>query len=647
MKFKERLLDATSRIKMPFNGNQAGSEDVEIVDHIAAANADKTEAEIVRAVESQYAVSSHDLWGDAKQGIQLLATWGHARFYSVSNYLSANMVSQPLRIVGVLTLSLAAVLATSVGMTALVSSQKSLKGKPAVQSWIRDKFGIDYTTATTLSENKKAHARYGAWAYIAERRTGQAEFDKFSAEVIELASGIQPSNKSAVNINFSDSNPAYEGYHSQIWNANYNRFSSPTIDTPVDVAETGKVPSISAAGFWSLASNVDHLDKTGVLVTSDQSDEQVAAVFYNGQLSVNVLTNDTCYNVFGQPLTKRCQATDLSKTEAEFPVATLDKMFDRSLKHSGVVEQAPEVAKSGEDLLWYIRLPEAPKETTGLTAKEFDEATTFVIMNLQSPNAINMTTDSWDYGSRLSKFPKVVSSEGFFQNPEVVKALSDTAVVGLSDDKESAVIAAFVDGRVALRTITNDGNRLVCRVVFGKNVNTCSFDDLENQTAFLKSLYRKSDLVSSPAELAFYANAPFNGQSAHSELSSYIEIANAVMSDVQGSGFTSSKWQSSKQLKAQIPLRKAEGIFNDPQIAETLSKASAVFLADPDKKDVFALASNVDGRLQLDVFHLSNGAYKCVNAFGTETSLCLKDDLEKIANFPEFVKSMFNKKKED
>lgn len=649
MKFKERLLDATSRFKMPFNGNQAGSEDVEIVDHIAAANADKTEEEIIRRSEDEFVISGKEYWGAENKGINLLATFGHARFFSGANYIVANMVHQPLRIVGVVALSLAVVLVTSVSMKAVVSSQATSTEIPAFQSWISSGLGVDYSTATTLSENKKAHAKYGAWSYVSEKRTGKADFHKFAEEINELTSDIKPSegSKSALKIGAAD--PLYEGFQSQIWNANYQKLYKPSSAAPIEVEETGKVPTISAAGFWTLASNVDHLDKTGVLVKSDQSNERVAAVFYNGQLSVNVITVNDCFNVFGQPLTEECKPTDLTKVETEFPVATLDEMFDRSIKFEATAEKVHEVASNDKDLLWYIRLPEASTVTAGLSSADFNNATKFVKSNFQATDFFSLNTKTWASVGKLAVIPKMVAAKGFFQNPEVVKLMEKTAVVGITDDQNEAVVASFVNGRVAARTITREGNSLVCRTVFGENdEDTCLHGSMEKQEAFIRSLYEKSENAIAPYEMVYYANAPLKGEAAHSSSETYAAIMSAVKSDFLNHGFASKKWQFTKQLGAQIPMRKADGIFNDPTIGDTLSKASAVFLADPNNQDVFALATNINGELQLDVFRHYRGTFRCVNVFGHELDYCEQNELGVAdSQFPDFVKTMFNKKKED
>lgn len=651
MKIVERLRDATSRIKMPLKGKQAESEEFKIIDNIKASEEGKTEEEIVRRAEDRYLITAKEYWGSTRKGIDLLATFGHARYYSCANYLTANMTSQPLRIVGVITLSLAVILGISVSMKTLVASQKTADNGPAVQSLIKNTFGVDYSTATTLSENKKAHAKYGSWAYVAEKRTGKADFTKFAGEVLNLSSGQETSNTNNRTFDGTAFDPKYEGYSSAIWNANYNQFYSPAGNAPVEVEETGQVPTLSASGFWTLASNIDHLDKTGALITSKKSNEKVAAVFHNGQLSVNLLTDNRCFNVFGQPLNDRCQSTDLTKTETEFPVATLNEMFDRKVEFDGASKTAAEVAKSGDDLLWYIRLPEAPSATAGLTQENFEIAKEFVRHNFQADNFFSMNTVVWALGGKLKTVPKIVSSEGFFNNPEVVKLMEKTAVVGVSDSKDQIVVASFVDGRVSANILGKTDGGVSCRVLFGKEykggrgLSGCSYGSVGSYNEFIKTLYAEPVKPATPGEIAFYANAPFEGVAAHKDFNSYEKWREAIRSDFMNYGLAADKWQSPK--KGQIPLRKADGIFDDPQIASTISKADVVFIADPKIKYTYALATNINGELQLELFKREPGYGDiCVNVFGDGTH-CSRGDISADKEFSALVKSMFNKKKED
>lgn len=212
-----------------------------IIDHIAAEKVKRAEeqraleGDIHKKLQDAKIITVDSFWGDKRRMIDLMATWGHERYYRVANLITKEMPKQPIRLLkGVLytTSALAMIVAGSAFLSSVTMSDKT-----NLQALIIDKFGIDYSSAVTLSEGKKAHVRWRMLERDLNAAEGKADFEKFKTEVFTSVADRQ----NTVSVDLSQ-----PSLNTEIWNEQLHASEDDNSDS------TKSLKLTSADGFGAI-----------------------------------------------------------------------------------------------------------------------------------------------------------------------------------------------------------------------------------------------------------------------------------------------------------------------------------------------------------------------------------------------------------
>lgn len=121
-------------------------------------------------------------------------------------------------------------------------------------------------------------------------------------------------------------------------------------------------------------------------MSSEGNTDKVAAIYKNGQLSINIFDGMTsCWNVYGTPIDNSCVSIDLQKPElaSDIPTGTLIAMFDTS-NYSGKHQVASTEAEKVDER-WYLDLPNVSEIETSYSLQDLDKAAVFLKNNEQYP----------------------------------------------------------------------------------------------------------------------------------------------------------------------------------------------------------------------------------------------------------------------
>lgn len=623
MKFKERITSGISKSKDLYRNikdKHTNSGNEEIVDHLAKTRAaEDTEKDIYTKLTEAKIITQDAYWGDAKRPIDLMATWGHARFHLVANYIVSQMPNQPIRLVKGLLLTTSAI-ALIVGSSVVVGKLSNLGSETvlrdrSLQAYVQNAFGTDLTTATTLSEGKRAHAKWGMFATNLNDKEGKVDFEKFAKTVADVVSGNSDAGSADLKAVSLDTS---------VWNEQLNAKSEPEEIDPV----TLKIAS--ADGFWNNVDAVKLLDENGVLVSSDVTKDKVAAVYKNGQLSINVIDeNGNCFHVMGSSLDARCIETDLTTTELPFNSPVLISMFDAknyTNKKSEILD--PETGEVA-DARWYLDLPDISKIETSYTLDNINNAMTFAHLNAKFP----FDTGIWKEGMKSNIVPKIADIQGFVKNPSVVKQMAETPVVAV--DGRNTLIAGVVDGQLEMRMLFGDS----CTTLFGTEVQNCQYNRVNSYADYLKVLYEQP-AKTQLSDLTFYSKVDLTGDAAHKTADPYFKIFVSLRNDYNDFGLQPDKWDKINRSKATVVRKMAAGFLAEDS-NDLIKSSDIIVLANPEKPNVIGVLSNISGALQLDVISKDRVGVDCVNVFGVESIYCKSKDITRNEDVKQFIESLF------
>ncbi|WP_273728840.1 hypothetical protein [Brucella gallinifaecis] len=597
--------------------------DEPIVDHIAAEKAKRAEeqtraleGDIHKKLQDAKIITVDSFWGDKRRMIDLMATWGHERYYRVANLITKEMPKQPIRLLkGVLYTTSA--LAMIVAGSAFLSSV-SMSNNTNLQALIIDRFGINYSTAVTLSEGKKAHVRWRMLERDLNSAEGKVDFEKFKTEV--FMSVAEGQGQASVDL----SQPSLD---TAIWNEQLHASE----DNISDSAKSLKLAS--ADGFWSNPDAVKLLNENGVLVSSDGNTDKVAAIYKNGQLSVNIFDGMTsCWNVYGTPIDSSCTSIDLKKPElsSDIPTGTLISMFDTKA-YSGK-HQVASVEADKVDERWYLDLPDVSEFKTSYSHQDLEKAAVFLKNNEQYP----FDTNNWKALSSMSVMPVKTGISGFFKDPNVIEQMAKSPVI--AHDGNAYLIAGIVNGDLQARYL-KDG---YCNTIFGVAVDGCNYTrDITDKEAFLKSLYQPSDNQLTFSDVAMISKAALKTENRHESADDYFKHFVSVRDDFGNAGLDINKWNYVKRLKSKFVTKKAEGLLlkdND----ELIRDYDIIAVANPENENIIGVLSSINGVLQLDVLSKERGFGSCYNVLGISSMYCNSFNLDLKPDVKEFVESLFN-----
>lgn len=593
-----------------------------IVDHIAAEKAKRAEeqakaleGDIHKKLQDAKIITVDSFWGDKRRMIDLMATWGHERYYRVANLITKEMPKQPIRLLkGILytTSALAMIVAGSAFLSKISTSNNT-----NLQALIIDKFGIDYSTAVTLSEGKKAHVRWRMLERDLNSAEGKADFEKFKTEVFMSVAEDQ----GQVSVDLSQ--PSLD---TAIWNEQLHASED-------DISDTSKSLKLTSAdGFWSNPDAVKLLSENGILVSSEGNTDKVAAIYKNGQLSINIFDGMTsCWNVFGTPLDNTCASIDLQKPElaSGIPTGTLIAMFDTKA-YSGK-HQVASVEADKVDERWYLDLPDVSKIETSYGHQDLEKAAVFLKNNEQYP----FDTDNWKTLTTMSVMPVKTTAAGFFKDKNVIEQLKKSPVV--AQDGNAYLIAGIVDGDLQARYL-KDG---YCNTIFGVGVDGCNYTrDITDKEAFLKSLYQPSEQELAFSDVAMISKAALKTENRHESADDYFKHFVSVRDDFGDNGLDINKWNYVKRQKSKFVTKKAEGLLLKDN-SDLIKDYDFIAVANPDNPNVIGILSSINGALQLDVLHKERGFGSCYNVLGISSMYCNSFNLDLKPDVKEFVESLF------